>query len=371
MPRTPESRPTKNFLVSALTTTAIVAGSLLIASSASATGSQTSSESSISSWTIDKTPQQLRTFWTPERLRQAAANPAPTPEPQAKSKGGKKGTSAGAETSLTAWATPEPPVHFKNTRPPIEALATVSVSQRVSNVSSWPTSAVGRLFYSNQAETQWFTCSGTSISTNNQNSVWTAAHCLHAGSGGSAGWYRNFIFIPAYSFSSNPYGWFTGVSVLAHNDWTNGGDTTSSDMGILTVSPPSGSPNLTNRVGAWGYRFIGETGFTNARSYGYPALGYNRPDSDFADGEYMMYCEGDTTDAANLNPFDNRIQMNCDMGGGASGGPMAINVSSSPTIVGTNSHRYADSLGNYADIRLFSSNHSLIASALINHINNS
>lgn len=253
---------------------------------------------------------------------------------------------------------------------PFAAPAAVSRSQRVSNVTAWPTSAVGRLFFSNQAETAWYSCSATSIVTDSPNAVWTAAHCLHGPAG--PGWFTNYIFIPADSGSDIPYGYFQGVNLIAHNEWTSGSSDRrqGADMGIVIVTPGSGqSLSLSDTVGAWGYRFLGETGFSNARSFGYPSDGYNRPDSDFSQGDYMMYCEGNTADAANGNPLDNRLRMACDMGHGASGGPMAINVGTSPQIMGTNSHRAVDTNDNFIDNWLNSSNHGLVATALIRYVN--
>lgn len=83
-----------------------------------------------------------------------------------------------------------------------------------------------------------------------------------------------------------------------------------------------------------------------------------------------MYCSGSTVDAANWNPLDNRLRMNCDMGGGASGGPMAIGVGTSNVqIIGANSHHNVDSAGNWADNHLFSSEHSDHAAAVIDLVN--
>jgi hypothetical protein len=80
----------------------------------------------------------------------------------------------------------------------------------------------------------------------------------------------------------------------------------------------------------------------------------------------MMHCEGNTVDAANLNPLDDRLQMSCDMGSGSSGGPFVRDVLTGPRIVGTNSHRYVNTSGAYTDNRLFSSNHYGHATAVIN-----
>lgn len=221
----------------------------------------------------------------------------------------------------------------------------------------------------NREETEYYSCSATSIVSRTRNAVWTAGHCLHRGSGGGAGWYANHVFIPAYERNSNPFGWWYGASLLATAGWTDNGDLRDADMGALVVVPETGSAKLQDTVGAWGYDFNGATAYSNVRSYGYPAQGYNRPDSDFADGEYMRYCEGNTVDAANGNPLDNRLQIFCDMGGGSSGGPLVRDILTSPRIIGTNSHRYLNTNGGYLDNRLFSSNHRGNATAVINGLN--
>ncbi|MFI6231112.1 hypothetical protein ACIBCR_27815 [Micromonospora echinospora] len=356
-----------------------VAGSLLASPSAAATPTEATPATEPTAYGVDtrpvgKTPAQLRAFWTPERLEAALRNPADARPVRAGDLTGQgTGNRRAAEVAPpTASAAAVPPAGATTARPPLSTQATVSVSQRVSNPAAWPTSAVGRLFYSNQAETEWYTCSGTSIVSTGGNAVWTAGHCLHQGSGGNSGWMANHVFIPAYGFNSNPYGWFFGVSIIAPSAWTDGADLEGSDVGALLVVPETGSNSLLTTVGGWGYQFNGATAYSNARSYGYPVIGYNRPASDFADGEYMMYCEGNTSDADNLNPFDDRLRLSCDMGGGASGGPLVINVGSSNIqIVGTNSHRNVDNNGNYNNNWLYSSNHGGTAASVINAVNNS
>lgn len=347
-----------------------VAGATLQAVPAAAAPAAEPAVSRLVRHDVGKSPQRLRAVWTPERLRLAAANSQyDTPALPPGSAPSGKAPKPAAAPAVSAAAVP--PAKYPAAKPGagVSAEATVSVSRRVSNVAAWPHSAIGRLFYSSQDESQWFSCSATAIVSNGRNAVWTAGHCLHQGSGGDAGWRANHIFIPAYGFNSNPYGWWYGVSLLATNGWTDGGDLYDADMGALIVVPETGSANLQDTVGGFGYTFNGGTAYTNARSYGYPAVGYNRPPSDFNDGEYMMYCEGNTVDAANLNPFDDRLKLQCDMGGGASGGPYVTGIGSSPRIVGANSHRDADANGNYVNNSLYSSNHGGNAAAVIDGVN--
>jgi V8-like Glu-specific endopeptidase len=323
---------------------------------------------------VRKTPRQLRALWTPERLREAADNPvdAPVARPGVAPKVATNSALAEEPTQTASAAAVPPKNAAAKPNSAVSAQATVSASQRVSNVSTWPTSAVGRLYFMNEAETEWFTCTATAISTRNKNAAWTAGHCLHRGSGGNAGWFTNHIFIPAYDGrGSNTYGWWYGASLIASDAWTNRGDTKDSDMGAIILTPP-GSATLEDTVGAWGYTFGGSTAYANVRTYGYPEKGYNRPAADFAGGEHMMFCEGNTIDSATSSATDDRLKMSCDMGAGSSGGPLATGIGTTNIrIVGTNSHRESDSKGVYVNNWLFSSNHNGIAVSVINRINNS
>lgn len=84
------------------------------------------------------------------------------------------------------------------------------------------------------------------------------------------------------------------------------------------------------------------------------------------DGYTQFFCTGNVVDAANLNPFDDRLEMDCDMGSGASGGPMATTEGQ---IVGANSHVEVDDSGERINDNLYSSNHGSQAVAVINRIN--
>ncbi|MEV6424759.1 hypothetical protein [Streptomyces sp. NPDC051662] len=103
---------------------------------------------------------------------------------------------------------------------------------------------------------------------------------------------------------------------------------------------------------------------------GFPAEGYNRTD---LDGEYMYFCYGNAEDNANFNPLDNRIEMDCDMGRGASGGPLVIaSEASGIQIVGANSHYLGDTTtGERANDDLLSSEHGVRAVNVINAVNDS
>lgn len=64
-------------------------------------------------------------------------------------------------------------------------------------------------------------------------------------------------------------------------DWARNQDVYDADMGAVVLQPNSSYGNLQDYVGAFGCTF-GNADHGNAHSFGYPANGYNRPDSDFA-----------------------------------------------------------------------------------------
>jgi V8-like Glu-specific endopeptidase len=320
---------------------------------------------------------QLHQFWTPERIEKALAHPL---QPPARSSHTHADSNAGTPalgSARTVEAHSVPPKGQVTSQSAaadaIAAAAEVTRSERVPYSTSWPTVAVGELLIATNSDGDVASCSATSIVSSTKNAVWTAGHCLHQGAGGSSGFYKGFLFLPAYYKDNEPWGGWGASRVIVPDNWGNNGDLLDSDMGALVVYDAGGEGygNLQDEIGAFGYRFDGGTGISDVYSWGYPADGYNRPASDFSGGEYLMYCYGNTIDNDDWNPIDDRLRMDCDMGHGASGGPMVIGVADGNIrIVGVNSHRHVDDSGNWTDNYLFSSNHGNTAAAVIDLLNN-
>ncbi|MDG9723518.1 hypothetical protein [Streptomyces sp. DH41] len=153
-------------------------------------------------------------------------------------------------------------------------------------------------------------------------------HRLDGGSG-SDGFYGLVLFIPGYKESLDtpgeydaPWGEWAARSFVAPEAWTQDKDYNEGDLAAFTVQAPAG--------------------YT------------------------QFYCTGDVVDAMNWNPLDNRLEMNCDMGAGASGGPMATTEGQ---IVGANSHVETDDQDQRINDHLYSSDHGDQAVAVINAIN--
>lgn len=330
-----------------------------------------------------KSPEEVLAYWTPERMKRALAAPERLPSVPAgngKSERAFAGTSAAEAEHVTASADAVQPAAgaasstlstvSSTVSAQAAAAADIAVAQDVPASTSIPNVVVGKLFYT-EPDGSAGACSASVIVSDTANTVWTAAHCVHLGDGsGDAGWFSNFQFIPGYKDGQEPWGVWVADREYAPTEWLEEGDSEESDMAAVVLSPSDTYGNIQDNIGALGYQFGSVTDYDEAFTVGYPGEGYNRTDMD---GEQMMYCFGNTEDASSLNPLDDRLKMDCDMGKGASGGPMFIGaLSSNPQIVGANSHYESDATTDERlDDDLFSSTHDANAVAVINAVNDS
>ncbi|WP_030250801.1 trypsin-like serine peptidase [Streptomyces violens] len=317
----------------------------------------------------------VRAYWTPERRAEAMANPADagtahapsaqqqrTPKQRTPERSTPTGRADLPDVSMSAGPTPPKGATGsadRNARPAADP--ELSRSLRTPFPHRWPWRQTGLLLFQ-QANGKPAQCTASVITHENRSTLWTAAHCLYDKESG--GWTKNSIFLPGSKGGDAPYGvWVKDYSVVPQQ-WIDEPDYRYADMGAMVVKKDEQRGYLQDEVGAYGYEFRSNSPENDlVFSLGYPGRGYNRPDSDFS-GEDQMYCAGDTVDASEWNPLDDRLRMDCDMGGGASGGPMVKNLVSAPQIVGTNSHRNVDSDGNYTDNHLYSSEHGAPAVAV-------
>jgi glutamyl endopeptidase len=89
-----------------------------------------------------------------------------------------------------------------------------------------------------------FRCSGFMISAN---TVATAGHCVHAGSGGAAGFAKNVRVTPGRNFLKAPYGTCNARELFTSNGWANGAGE-NYDYGAIKLSCTVG-----NATGWLGY----------------------------------------------------------------------------------------------------------------------
>jgi hypothetical protein len=169
-------------------------------------------------------------------------------------------------------------------------------------------STAGKLFYYNPYNGRDYVCSGSVINSRYKNLVITAGHCIHGGAG--SGFYREFVFAPAYFNGPNSYyGIWHYETARTFNSWINGSDW-SHDQAFLSFQPRNGQ-ELVNVAGGNGLVTGNSRTQSNTRIWGWPA---GAPYT----GELPYYCEG-TTSAYAFSSTDSSLY--CDMTGGASGGP--------------------------------------------------
>ncbi|MFE2724284.1 trypsin-like serine peptidase [Kitasatospora sp. NPDC059327] len=213
------------------------------------------------------------------------------------------------------------------------------------------TAVVGKIFVSTPEGDSM--CSGTVVSdpTNpgRSNLVYTAAHCLHDGKGGS--WLKNIVFVPGYNRDGqagrgkpyterqvSPYGRWTAVRALVPPTWvkeTGVGPNSQFDYGIIRVRDENGSGrSLEETVGSSVPVWFNapRDQITSAFSYGYPA---ERP----FDGMELNHCDSAIRPVRlSFDPARPPMYViGCTMTGGSSGGGWFITKDGKPNLISVNS----------------------------------
>ncbi|SFN26755.1 hypothetical protein SAMN04487980_101557 [Streptomyces sp. cf124] len=218
---------------------------------------------------------------------------------------------------------------------------------------------VGKIFFDSPEGAM--VCSGTVVSDVNHpgesNLVWTAGHCVHAGSGG--GWYRNIVFVPAYNDLGRseedlaggaaaaeeiaPFGQWWADWAATSDQWIAGGSEEGGagapyDYAVLHVRPESGAMSLEETVGAaldvdFSAPSVSEAATMGA--WGYPAAPpYN--------GLTMFRCI-DRPGRLSLDAsLPTMYRIGCTMTGGSSGGGWFRMVGGEPRLVSNTSIGPAD-----------------------------
>ena len=191
----------------------------------------------------------------------------------------------------------------------------------------YPFRAAGKLFFNIGSAT--YLCSASLIKPG---VVVTAAHCV--ANFGQRQFYSNWVFVPAYSNGSAPYGTWYGASATVMTSYYDGSDPCAvagvicqDDIAVIVLSPQGGS-YAGNSAGWYGYGWNGysynPSGFALIDQLGYPVA--------LDSGVYMERNESQGFVSASNS---NNTSIGSLMTGGSSGGPWLVNLGMPPALSGT------------------------------------
>jgi hypothetical protein len=202
----------------------------------------------------------------PTRRRQHLPTPPPSrPRPPAPSATGRlsgwrargRSTSSSTARATPACASGDPPP-----RPPASSPSRPRKSP--------PYSYNGRIFIKVGNKRGY--CSGTAINSPTRTLVLTAGHCVNTGNeGGRTTWYRNLLFVPAYTAGKAPFGAFAArrSKIFAPRQWTKGGNP-DFDLGAFLTLPNNRGINVADAVGGGAAIAMGLTRKQKFATFGYP-----------------------------------------------------------------------------------------------------
>lgn len=221
----------------------------------------------------------LARYWTPERMANAV--------------------------SLDKKAAPSRPDAARKAAPTGKPGTTPAASGRADTRAPRinESAAVGKVFFTNPSNGGTYACSASALNSDSKQMVVTAGHCVHGGSGGT--WMTNWVYVPRYRAGARPFGTFAAKQIRTFNAWINSSDLRR-DVAMVTTWPLNGNKvvNVTGGHGmSWNF----------SRTQPITILGYP---GNFGSGESQWACTG-TTRAAS----DNGLELQCNFGGGSSGGP--------------------------------------------------
>jgi hypothetical protein len=229
--------------------------------------------------TPQASPEEVKAFWTQERMFQALANPMvkeiltedlkltiDAEEPQ-------------GEPKSEAGYCPDCPANqstYGNMDEEAAGTQTISSPCPASGYSwqydyangEYPERVMGRLFFTTETG-GLAVCSASLV---NRRLLLTAGHCV---CNGAAAWYSNFYFIPGYKDGVEPYGRGYAANIIAFTNYFNTG-IWSHDIAVMILTEDIG-----NSLGWLGFSANRDAGTQQWLQFGYPA-------ADPFDGKWLV-----------------------------------------------------------------------------------
>ena len=186
--------------------------------------------------------------------------------------------------------------------PPPETTFKVLPSLYGTTASTYPYSAVGKVFFSSAGSDYY--CSGAAIGGR---AVLTAGHCVSDGKGR---YHTNWVFVPSYQNNARPYGTWSASWLETFPEWHYKADY-GRDVGFAVVTDGS-KTKLSAKVGSLGFAW-NQSRVQHWNSFGYPVASPWR-------GKYLVETQASyaTTDTA-FTP--NTTGIGTSQTEGSSGGP--------------------------------------------------
>jgi V8-like Glu-specific endopeptidase len=249
---------------------------------------------------VDASAGNVRSYWTPARMR--GAEPARVLAPRTRGASVARANEAAANATRRGGGRPQ-------------------IAKRVDHLKKRPTSAHGKVFF--RAGRYDYACSGTAVRAPSRSLVLTAAHCAFVTDIlGLANQVHDWEFVPAYDRGRKPFGAWPAVTLAAPAGWVasrptfnpwgeiEGGDSRY-DVGAATVARHR-QRTLGSVVGT------AKPGFGRLRHQRYTAFGY--PAARPFDGRREYACASSYRGSDPTFAAPAPIRISCDMTAGASGG---------------------------------------------------
>lgn len=183
------------------------------------------------------------------------------------------------------------------------------VRDEIVNTADAPFRIHGKVFFTLDGSN--YVCSGTVITSEDENVVITAGHCVYEPSTGNFA--TNFLFRPGFRTGTSPYGAWTSSELFTTSGWVD--ENLDYDVGMALMDS-NGGATIQDTVGARGITFNQDPSAYTYEAFGYPA-GAPFP------GNRMYRCTseiGFRDGAGAVAP----MALGCDMTPGSSGGGWVI-----------------------------------------------